>query len=241
MSSAALLSVCLFGSAARGDSDALSDIDVLAIVRNHAGKVPESEVKKYLPDCCGDPTISWYGINRLKAMFDGGELFAWHLYFESKVLFEVIDTSSILGIPQKYSRASEDIAAFFETLKRVPDQLRSAPYNAVYEFGIMYVCVRNVAMSASWYLRQRPDFSRMSPFKLGNSVPPCPLSTDEYERSMACRMASQRGLPLLDGISASSVLTYHEKVLPWIGAVAEVIREEQYGKSTIANSLSCSN
>lgn len=233
MSDAVLLSVFLFGSAARGDSDALSDTDVLAIVKNNAGKVPEAAVKAHLPGIAGEPTISWYGYNRLKAMFDAGELFAWHIFLESKVIFEAVDIFSRLGTPKHYTRASEDISAFFSTLRDVPGQLKSARYNAVYEFGIMYVCVRNIAMSASWHLRPRPDFSRMSPFNLGKEVPLCPLSKEEYERSMSCRMASQRGLPIMDGISTSSVLAYYDKIGPWIEAVAKVIKDRQDGQPAL--------
>jgi len=214
---------------ARGDSDALSDVDVLAVVKNNEGKVSETDVTKYLPKHINSPTISWYGLNRLKGMFCGGELFAWHIFLESKELFDSGGTRQTLGVPAQYSRAIEDIAAFRQTLKDVPNQLKIAEYNAIYELGVLYVCVRNIAMSASWHLCQQPDFSRMSPYRLGKQVPACPLPIEEYERSMSCRMASQRGLLPLAGITANEVLSYYMKVSVWADTVLETIAGVQDG------------
>jgi hypothetical protein len=218
MCAAALRALFLFGSLARGDADALSDVDILAVVRNKTGKVPQSAVLEHLSahNFPRAPTISWYGFDRLKAMYAAGDLFAWHLYLEGKQLHGDRGLLDELGQPATYARATEDIVGFGATFSGVPMQLRKSPHNAIYELGIMYVCVRNVAMSASWHLCDAPDFSRLSPFQLGGDVPPCPLSRAEYERSMSCRMASQRGLKLPGNVDVSLAMAYHESVAPWL-------------------------
>ncbi|MCG8435843.1 MAG: nucleotidyltransferase domain-containing protein, partial [Gammaproteobacteria bacterium] len=75
-----VLSVRLFGSQARGDSDILSDCDILVVVADRTGKVDENVIHRLCEKELGKtPTISWYGVNRLKKMFRDGHLFAWHL------------------------------------------------------------------------------------------------------------------------------------------------------------------
>src|SRR5688572_12405205 len=43
-----VVSVRLFGSVARGDHDKLSDADILVVVEDRSGKVPEQKVKDYM-------------------------------------------------------------------------------------------------------------------------------------------------------------------------------------------------
>src|SRR3546814_18957257 len=83
-----VVSIRLFGSMARGDYDDLSDVDVLVVVEDRSGKVPEEAVRAHLsPTICHPPTISWYGRKRLSTMFAEGHLFAWHLFHQSKSLW----------------------------------------------------------------------------------------------------------------------------------------------------------
>jgi len=195
-----LLGVYIFGSVARGERDALSDLDLLAIVADGRGKVPEDVVLRYVPPQLREmeASISWYGGNRLAEMFRNGELFAWHLHQETKPIFEREQVIAALGKPAPYSGACEDVASFEKILRAIPHQLITSPKNAVYELGLVYVCLRNICMAASAVLCGRPDFSRYSPFALGGMLP-IPLSRNEYETAMACRMAGQRGImPPLD-------------------------------------------
>jgi hypothetical protein len=215
-----LLGVYIFGSVARGDRDAHSDLDLLAIVVDGAGVVPAAEVERHVPPSLSalDRSISWYGRNRLGEMFRNGELFAWHLYWETLPLFERQQVLAELGAPSPYTGGVSDVASFEKILTGVPDQLVSSPKNAIYELGLIYVCLRNICMAASWTLCARPDFSRYSPFLLKN-VEPAPISPDEYDVAMRCRMAGQRGLVPPLGIEPSIVVDIHGRLMPWIAHV----------------------
>ncbi|QQO14172.1 hypothetical protein JJB99_33530 [Bradyrhizobium diazoefficiens] len=105
--------------------------------------------------------------------------------------------------------------SFQNVLRGIPKQLAENNNNAVYEAGLIYVCLRNIAMAASSELCTRPDFSRYSPFKLPLKTR-CPISVAQYETIMNCRMAGQRGLPPPKGMINAKVMDLFNKLEPWV-------------------------
>lgn len=222
-----LIGVFVFGSYGRGDHDDTSDLDILAVVENGKGRVPTDKVLKYLPPILRHlpPEISWYGQSRVRNMFEGGELFAWHLHGDAQPIFDPSGFLRSLGTPKQYVAAIEDIKSFQSLLDGVPQQLRSAPWNRVYEAGLVYICARNIAMSASAVLLDAPDFSRNSPLNLRDSAP-FPLTVTEYSELMHCRLAGQRGqqIPHLNDVGA--VISVHARVSAWAELVLDRVEQE---------------
>jgi Nucleotidyltransferase domain len=209
-----VVGIRVFGSVARGDHDELSDADVLVIVKDRSGKVPERVVRDYVRPWVGEaPTISWYGRERLQNMFSSGHLFAWHLSDESYAVWGPADIQELFGRPAPYRDALLDVSSFHAIMAGIPAALRNCPGNAVYEMGLLYVCIRNIAMSASWHLCDKPDFTRYSPFNL-ESREFC-ASRAGYELAMACRMSSQRGLRMFDLVEWERVLVLQEGLILW--------------------------
>jgi hypothetical protein len=157
-------------------------------------------------------------------MFEKGHLFAWHLYLESFGIAEFLDLKEKYGEPDAYGTAMADIAGLFEILEEVQLQVGSAPCNSVFEMGILYVCARNIAMSASWHLGARPDFGRYSPFALPNL--PFPLSKEQYDVTMRCRMASTRGTAPAE-VTPQAVVDAATMLLPWSASVSALVRLAQ--------------
>jgi hypothetical protein len=217
-----LLGVYVFGSVARGDRDARSDLDLLAVVADGEGKVADSAVTAHVPsDLAGlECSISWYGRRRLGRMFANGELFAWHLHGEAVPLHEAEPVIASLGRPAPYL----DVGSFEKVLAGIPAQLEASPANAAYELGLVYVCVRNNAMAASAVLCPQPDFSRYSPFRI-DGFPEVPLTRAEYELAMECRMAGQRGPAPVAPVGGSQVADIHARIAPWIGALRTCLEE----------------
>ncbi|MFC1459291.1 nucleotidyltransferase domain-containing protein [Microvirga arabica] len=232
MNSGKLIGAYVFGSVGRGQHDSLSDLDVLAVVENGSGKVDEALVASLIPD---DLTplklsISWYGRNRLREMFQNGELFAWHLHQETIPLFDPHQFLKALGQPNHYRDCLADVASFQKVLSEIPLQVSRNESNAVYEAGLIYVCLRNIAMAASWALCEKPDFSRYSAFRLRGYYP-CPISLSEFELTMSCRMAGQRGLDPPKGVDRSFVLDLFERLEHWVqGLTIALQREALHGR-----------
>lgn len=207
-----VVNISIFGSWVRRDNDEHSDLDVLVTVLDGSGKTPEGEIAAFVrPLIGGEPSISWYGVKKLRAMFAQGDLFAWHLFLESKSVGPYPDLPSIFGRPANYATAQTDIMELNSILAEVSAELSKAPKNAVFEMGILYVCARNIAMSASSKLCPSPHFGRYSPFALPIEFP---LTDDEYDLAMSCRLASQRGHPP-PLIRPEEVEDMQERLLAW--------------------------
>ncbi|QND44642.1 nucleotidyltransferase domain-containing protein (plasmid) [Rhizobium lusitanum] len=226
MNGGELIGAYIFGSVARGKQDHLSDLDILVVVRNGMGKVSDGEVLSRVPEKLRSlrPSISWYGANRIEQMFRNGELFAWHLFQENLPIFDPNNFLKNVGKPAGYRDALLDVASFRKVLQAIPQEVRANEGNAIYEAGLVYVCLRNIAMSSSWSLCSRPDFSRYSVFNL-EGIAECPMSISEFEKTMLCRMAGQRGTEPPEGVDKDFVLRLHARLTPWLEALQATLEE----------------
>jgi len=190
-----IVSLRVFGSVARGDADSKSDLDILAVLRTDR-KPPENHIVRVIENIYGRTcNISWYSYKRMKELFSQGHLFAWHIFQESNKLLTVteIDIVDQLGIPSPYSAAREDISSLIAILSSIKKELNLCRRNAVYEAGLIYVCLRNISLSASSFLSEKLDFSRYSPFNLPDASCQFPLSRRDYEILVQARHSSMRG------------------------------------------------
>jgi hypothetical protein len=215
-----LLAIYVFGSVARDQGDAQSDLDLLAIVADGCGKVDEKDVLAHIPAEMRqfEPSVSWYGHARIGQMFRNGELFAWHLHYEAVPIFDPQLVLPTLGPPAPYVTAVDDVAFFETLLASIAPQLETQPGNAVYELGLVYVCLRNIGMAASGALASKPNFSRYSPYELPGVDPP-PLTRSAYETAMACRMAGQRGIVPPAHVCPIETASLCRLLQPWAAAV----------------------
>jgi len=159
-------------------------------------KPPENHVERVIENIYGRTcNISWYSYKRMKELFSQGHLFAWHIFQESNKLLTAteIDIVDQLGIPSPYSTAREDISSLIAILSSIKKELNLCRKNAVYEAGLIYVCLRNISLSASSFLSEKLDFSRYSPFNLPDASCQFPLSRRDYEILVQARHSSMRG------------------------------------------------
>lgn len=199
----------VFGSVARGEVSPTSDIDILVL--------PFTSDRSLFPT-----DWSIYSPELVREYFRKGRLFAWHLHLEARCIFTPNETSFLdaLGAPAPYSTMAQDIDELEELLREAIDEIKSGTNSLVYELGIAYTAIRDIAMSASWALLGAPCFSRRAPYEL---PVPCPLPFMAYEDAMLARHSSTRGVE----ISIDLERTAQEVVrAPWRQWV-ESLREAQ--------------
>lgn len=193
--------IYVFGSVCRGDPTPTSDIDVLV--------VPFDTSRVQYPR-----NWSVYSPAVLSEYFKSGRLFAWHLHLEARCVYSPHSAPFLpsLGPPAPYSTVNRDLDDLEALLCEALDSLDSGTVNIVFELGIVYTAIRDLAMSASWSLMGRPCFSTDAPFRLP-LVPPLPREV--YYQCMVARHASTRGARLcfdpkitVSSFSSSSVRTW---------------------------------
>src|SRR5208283_3231288 len=157
-----ILSVRLFGSHARGDAEESSDLDILCIL-DAVTSEKKSAASRLICAAYGNSiSITFYGRKRFSEMFEEGHLFAWHIFTESHFLPGFTDHDWIvqLGRPLPYTDAIQDVRDLIEIMESIPENLERCPANTVYEAGLLYLCLRNVAISLSWHSPTGLNFSR---------------------------------------------------------------------------------
>lgn len=200
--------IYIFGSAIRGDVHTFSDVDVLVI--------PDAPSEVKFPS-----TWSVYSRQTIKSYFELGRLFAWHLHLEAVCIFPRFGANflSEIGPPSPYTNAATDISDLQILLEKSLLELQMGTPNQVYELGLVYTAIRDIAMAASWPLLGKPSFSRYAPYQLPE---PCPLPLAAYETAMIARHASTRGTPEPTDIHTATLYIGKSAIFDW----AESIRRK---------------
>lgn len=171
--------IYIFGSMTRGEVSSSSDADVLVI--------QECSEPQLFP-----PSWSVYSQKTIKAYFAAGRLFAWHLHLEAVQVYPRLGSGFLadLGKPAPYSSLAEDLADLRLLLESSMRELENDSPSPIYELGLAYTAIRDIAMAASWSMLAKPSFSRYAPYELPMR---CTLPLAVYETAMRARHASTRG------------------------------------------------
>lgn len=219
-----------FGSIARGDSDKLSDLDILLVQSRKTNVLERNQIESTLVGLGQRVSICWYSELTLAKMFKEGHLFAWHLFRESINPTKSHDFVDRLGLPKRYKTAAADIVGFQEILSGVLKSLAASPNNACYEAGIIFLCCRNAAMIASTYLSDGPYFDRNSPFRIARATGiEFPLSFVEHSENMKARAFAHRGTYVPQLHAHFNVGRMAEKTQLWMEDIVKYIENSEAG------------
>lgn len=152
--------VWLYGSSARGDTDALSDTDVL-LVGEVTRTAPELRLLSRRPVSLVE--YSWQEIENMAAY---GSLFLHHVKLEGKRLTFGAPSrlAAILESLPTYGRAEQEIEAFERVVADVEKSIR-ADHSPAFELSVLATSLRHAAILGS-YLLGTPTFGREAPFLL---------------------------------------------------------------------------
>ncbi|MBD9435721.1 nucleotidyltransferase domain-containing protein [Pseudoxanthomonas sp. PXM03] len=191
--------VAIFGSVARGENDAKSDLDVIAVVNNASGISKEalrSEIQSFFNERIG---LSIYGRRRIEAMWEDGSPFAWHLYSQARPIKGFrSDFLTDFGAPSSYENERADCLMMRDIATSSEARLSGRVLGCeCYEAGLLYVAARNVGMFSSLRISGEFNFSRMAPYALPGKFS-LPLDSGVYKSLIEARHASNRGYSIPD-------------------------------------------
>lgn len=205
--------VWLYGSAARGDADEGSDIDVL-VVGDEDFDVESLALGR--PDRISQSHYSWAEVEH---MANYGSLFLHHIKREGQPVLETEENrlQILLGRLGAYSRADQELKSFRTVLDDVDDSLEGDP-SVPFELSVVATAARHAAILGC-YLLGEPTFGRSSAFqtllpRLGYSH----QVVDEVIRLYAYRRADDRKRPPDDAPSI-------KEAVQWVRRIRQLIDE----------------
>jgi hypothetical protein len=202
--------IYVFGSTVRGEIFSDSDIDVLVVPT-------EQFTSNDFP-----PDWSVYSRETLADYYAKGRLFAWHLHLEAQVIYSPLEKPWLksIGAPAPYKTAASDIAQLGTLLCQSLSEIRAGTPSLVYEMGLIYTALRDIAMSASWTLVGMPCFSRRAPYLLPR---PVPMPEALYQTAMAARHSSTRGAFIPEGIEVDAAQLVACRLEAWVDNIYKML------------------
>lgn len=150
--------IWLFGSAARGDADDLSDVDVLV-----AGSL-DPELLSHLPYPPERVSLVRYDWPELSQMAGYGSLFLHHVHLEGTPIYSPprSELAALLENLPPYERAQYELESFGRVLDDVEESLRD-DHSPPFELAVIATALRHACILGC-YAIQRPTFGRQSAF-----------------------------------------------------------------------------
>lgn len=200
-----------FGSVCRGEVDKYSDIDLLAITNDKENDLTPS---KY----------SIYSYPRIQELWEIGNAFAWHLFYESRLLFasDEVDYLKELGKPSAYTDGINDCNKFFQIFQSASKSLEYSDDSQIYDLSIIFLSIRNFSTCFALHLGI-PLFSRNSAKSLGkNSLPIDDSTYNIFERA---RILSTRGEGyIIDDCEINKASTSLKDIESWMIKIVDSMK-----------------
>jgi hypothetical protein len=205
-----------FGSICRGEVDASSDIDMLAIVNGQDARFNPSE-------------YSIYSYARIRELWKQGNPFAWHLFLESRLVYssDNVDYLHSIGEPSIYNSGIADCEKFREIFLSAKESICSSALTEIFDLSSVFLGVRNFATCYSLHCNTVPDFSRNSAQNLGpHSIPVDGPVYSLFERS---RVLCTRGVgELLSPSEIGKAKMALDEIDSWMVKILNIIKSGSY-------------
>ena len=171
-----VLDCWICGSAARGDMDSMSDIDVTIVITDEveAADLQGSPITAMGNEVRCDPSV--YTLTGFLGLVDPPSLFAWHLALEGRrVKKSGGPAAALLGDLRPFEDHAEDLRVLYQLAREAADALEAGQSTMAFELGVLGTAVRNTALVVT-HFDGKPDFSRRAPLGLlDHPIVPLPL------------------------------------------------------------------
>lgn len=188
-----LLSIVLFGSEARGDSDEYSDVDIFLLVediaQNEINEVVDKIKSKLHYRNIG---ISLYTRTIYNQLLSEGSMFLWHLKLEGKVIY-LKENLNLFKDLQPFTKFNENLTTYENLYKQTTKSLRMNGVN-YFDLSQLFFISRNIYLLSCFKLGH-PTFGRFSVFsKFVECIGFSPLDWDNYKYLSKWRLNYTRGV-----------------------------------------------
>lgn len=175
-----LLHTYAFGSLCRGEFTNGSDVDLLCAVSGGTNTLSRE-------------VFSIYSHSRLREIWTEGNPFAWHLFYESRLIYtsDGHDFIRDLGVPSAYNQRTRDCARFLDLAIQARMSIMRDGASVIFDLAAVFLALRNFS---SCYVLGNPgehDFSRNVAIKLMGQERP--LSLESYSVLERARLLCTRG------------------------------------------------
>lgn len=204
----------LYGSAARGDSDELSDVDVLIIAEAEA-IIPKSVLPR-------GAQVSEYDWSEWQELARTGSIFLHHLRGESRVLWSVGQgaaryEASLLALPD-YAHVERDFNAFEEAIESIGHEIEDEGASIEFEISALAMIVRHLSILIC-YLADEVNFSRVQSLRMAADITGAASSLrDDFDYIYEFRLFS------LGRTDKRPAIPSHERVKLWIDESRNLIK-----------------
>lgn len=173
--------IYIFGSIVRGEIDQYSDTDLLLITDE---QIENIDTNKY----------SVYTSSRINELYNEGNPFAWHLYYESRLVYSSANQDFLnnLGKPSKYSNCKSDLLKFKTLFDESITSILEDKFSMIFDLSMIFLSIRNFATCYTLGCYEIPIFSRFSFEKLTDF--PLKLDYEIKDVLMMSRISSTRGI-----------------------------------------------
>ncbi|CDQ09851.1 Nucleotidyltransferase family protein [Acidithiobacillus ferrivorans] len=201
-----------FGSVCRGEVDASSDIDMLAIVKGCDSRFNPSD-------------YSVYSYERIHDLWKQGNPFAWHLFLESKLVYsqDDIDHLQSIGEPSAYKTGIADCEKFREIFSSAKESMNSSDLTEIFDLSSVFLAVRNFATCYSLHSDICPDFSRNSARNLG--IHSISIDASTYSLFERARVLCTRGLgEMLNRAEINKAKNTLDEIDSWMMGIVKTMK-----------------
>ena len=198
--------VYIFGSLVRGEIDQYSDVDLLIVSDESMQNIDPNKYSIYTP-------------KRIKQLYAEGNPFAWHLYYESKLVFSSgQDFLLYLGRPANYTNCKSDLLKFKKLFEDSTASINKDDFSIIFDLAMIFLAIRNFATCYSLGSYEKPIFSRATFEKLHDY--PLKLDDEIKELLMMSRISSTRGIEYsIENKSLSLLKLNLDKIENWFNEI----------------------